>query len=140
MARLFLISAVVFTALVSTCSALQCLKCNDCENEPTKSSSCLPGFDVCAKTRLGGKVRKFCAPQLACHLENIDRTSVNPLRNLKTLFSDDDIHELTEKSGLASKEKPISCCDSDFCNGTSEKKAALGLLLVLPFLLYLIGC
>ncbi|XP_068231057.1 uncharacterized protein [Palaemon carinicauda] len=138
MAKSVLVCMLVFTGLVTTSWALQCLKCNDCENEPSRSSSCLPGFNTCAKTNLGGKIRKFCAPEIVCSVENIDRDSINPLKNLRTIFSDDDIVEISVKEGRG-KEKAIHCCDSDFCNGSTEKKTTLGLLLASSLVVYLLA-
>ncbi|XP_064098877.1 uncharacterized protein LOC135210034 [Macrobrachium nipponense] len=138
MARILLVCAAVLLAVASASASLKCLKCSDCDKEPSTSSNCLPGFGVCMKTNVGGKIRKGCAPSAVCKLQDVDRTSINPLKSLKTIFSDHDFKKLFHDT-VHAKDKVVHCCETDFCNGSSDKRATLSLLLILPSVLYFFG-
>ncbi|XP_068238063.1 uncharacterized protein [Palaemon carinicauda] len=136
MGKVMWICTVVLVAVVSTSSALQCFKCSDCDQEPYTNSNCLPGFGVCMTSTLGGKIRKSCAPRPVCKIEDGDESSINFVRAVK-FFSSDDLKMLISNPGQA-KDKAIHCCETDFCNGSTDTRASLVVLVfLLPFLYFL---
>ncbi|XP_068231071.1 uncharacterized protein [Palaemon carinicauda] len=137
MTKVMWICTVVLVAVVSTSSALKCLKCSDCDNEPTTTSSCLPGVNHCMKSTIGGKIKKSCVPGAVCKLKDFNPTAINLLKTLK-VFSDHDFKKMVSNT-VHAKDKAIHCCETDFCNGSTDTRASLVVLVCLLPLLYFLG-
>ncbi|XP_068231021.1 uncharacterized protein [Palaemon carinicauda] len=139
MAKFWRSVLLTLLALSSASNALQCLRCSDCRHDVEYVTTCRPGFDVCMKQVNYNKVKKSCAPRVVCKPEEIDRSSPDVIQDLKTFFSSRDINRLIN-SAFHTRTKTVHCCETDFCNGAPGQKTSLGLLILLPLALCLLGC
>ncbi|XP_066985519.1 uncharacterized protein [Macrobrachium rosenbergii] len=133
------ITLLVGLALATTLSAaLKCITCEDCKHKPQLSMTCPADHTVCMKTKIDGKIKKNCAPRSVCSVKAGDSKSMDVLKKLKTLFSDHDIKKLISET-LHRKDTLVHCCSANYCNGSPDRRASVGLLFLLPFAIYLFG-
>ncbi|XP_068238072.1 uncharacterized protein [Palaemon carinicauda] len=138
MAKLWMTILVMLAVSASLTVALKCMACDDCKHRPPLSMTCPAGNTVCMKTKIDGKIKKNCAPRSVCSVKAGDSKSKELLSKLKTLFSDHDVKKLISET-IHGRDKLVHCCSADYCNGSSDRRASLGLLFILPFAIYLFG-